>query len=103
MMAKTLRGDRNMTFPVKIEHGNHAITAHLHALPRPGDRITCEFPSSGIAMVFLVVTGVNFHQPSTFEGKECPDPFWIAVTTDGDPDQRAHNEAVFEKFAATKE
>ena len=93
-----------MTFPVQIEHHSHAIVAHLHALPRPGDRITCSFPTAGIPTLFLVVKLVYFHQPaaSEIDGKECREPFRIAVTTEGDPDHREHNESVFQRLAADK-
>ena len=91
-----------MTIPVQIEHGNHAISTHLNALPRPGDHIECAFPSAGIPKLFLVVKEVWFHQTADFEGKECKEPFRIVVTTDGDPDQREHNEAVFKKLISGK-
>lgn len=82
-----------MTIPVQIEFGNHAITASLHALPRVGDKIFCAFPSSGVPKMFLVVTGVHHRQSVDFDGKECPEPFWITLTTDGDPAQQELNDA----------
>jgi hypothetical protein len=91
-----------MTFPVQIELGNHAISTHLHALPRPGDHIHCAFPSAGIPKLFLVVKEVWFHQLSDFEGKECREPFRTVVTTDGDPAHAEHNDAVFKKLVSGK-
>jgi hypothetical protein len=89
-----------MTFPVQIEFGSKAISTTMYALPRPGDHITCAFPSAGIPQLFLVVREVWFHQPGEFEGKECRDPFRIVVTTDGDPAHVEQNEGVFKKLAA---
>jgi hypothetical protein len=90
------------TFPVQIELGNHVIGASVYALPRPGDNIECAFPGSGIPKMLLVVTGVYFHQTVEFEGKQCPEPFRIVVTTDGHPDHREHNDEIFKKLIPGK-
>lgn len=82
-----------MTIPVQIEHGNHAITAHLHAVPRVGDTLTCAFPSSGVPKVILLVKCVSHHQVGDFDGKECREPFHISVTTDDHPDHVEQNRA----------
>jgi hypothetical protein len=89
-----------MNFTVQIEFGAHAISAQVHALPRPGDKIVCAFPSAGIRRVFLVVKYVSFRQTSEFEGKECREPFGIVVFMEGDPEQRAHNEAALKEAAS---
>jgi hypothetical protein len=87
-----------MTFPVQIEYGTKDITAHLHALPRPGDRIHCAFPSAGISRVFLVVKYVSFRQLGDFVGKVCREPFGIVVWAVDDPDHLEHNKAAFPKL-----
>ena len=75
-----------MTFPVRIEMGNHVIHTQMHALPRVGDRINCAFPASGVPRMHLIVKTVRFHQTADFEGRESKEPFAIVVFTDGDPD-----------------
>jgi len=76
-----------MTFPVRVENGNHVLHTQMHALPRKGDRVTCKFPSiPSKTPLVLQVTGVAFHQ----SGDE---PFAIVITTDDDPKFAKHNAA----------
>jgi len=82
-----------MTFPVRIEHGNHVINTQMHALPREGDRLHCAFPASLPVKLFLRVDHVWFHQPVDFEGRDCPEPFTIVVTTEEDPKFKKENTA----------
>lgn len=91
-----------MTIRVQIEHATHAITAHLHAVPRVGDRIVCAFPSSGLPRLFLLVSGVSHYQQADFEGKECTEPFGIAVTTEGDPEHEERNQAAIAALLGKK-
>lgn len=86
-----------MTFPVRIEHGNHKINVHVHALPREGDRVHCSFPDSLPAKLFLRVARVWFHQPND------PDSaFNIVVTTEEDPKFKKENAAAMKKLVEGK-
>ncbi|MDQ7814216.1 MAG: hypothetical protein RDU25_00195 [Patescibacteria group bacterium] len=86
-----------MSIPAQVEFGNHVVHAKFHALPRVGDRIDLAFPASGVPRLLLRVTGVNFHQPCDFEGRDCPEPFAIVITTDDDPAFADKNAAVMKK------
>lgn len=84
-----------MTIPVQVEFGNHVLNTQMHALPSVGDRVTCNFPTSGVPTLVLQVSRVHFHQPpGEFEGRACPEPFGIVVTTEDDPEFAAKNKAV---------
>jgi hypothetical protein len=48
------------------------------------------------------VQRVYFHQPVEFEGKECPEPFRIVITTGDDPDMAKQNEQVFKNLMGPK-
>jgi hypothetical protein len=91
-----------MTFPVRIEHGNHVINTQMHALPREGDRVHCAFPASLPVMLYLRVAHVWFHQPGEFEGRDCPEPFNIVITTEGDPKFKKENAAAMKKLVEGK-
>ncbi len=90
-----------MSIPVQIEFGNHVVHAKFYALPRVGDKIDVAFPASGIPRLLLRVTSVNFHQPCEFEGRDCPEPFLMAITTDDDPKFAERNAAEIMKVAGT--
>jgi hypothetical protein len=83
-------------FPVRIEYGNYKTTAQVFALPRPGDRIECSFPSDGIPSLHLQVDRISFREVRP-DGSE---PYLIVVRTRDDPDRRlkALNKAIFEKL-----
>lgn len=88
-----------MTIPVKIEFGNHVVHAQMPALPRSGDRIDTAFPASiGPDRLQLMVDKVYFHQLEPFEGRECPHPFFVVVTTTDAPEGAQHNLEVFKKL-----
>jgi hypothetical protein len=89
-----------MTFPVRIEHGNHVINTLMHALPRKGDRVRCSFPASLPVNLVLRVTDVSFNQACDFTGRECPEPFAIVITTDSDPEFAKRNEDAVTKLVA---
>jgi hypothetical protein len=88
-----------MSIPVQVQFCNHVLQTHMPALPRVGDRVSCSFPASGIPRLYLQVARVYFHQPHVdFEGKECPEPFSVVVTTEDDPDHATKNAAAFKKL-----
>jgi hypothetical protein len=100
--AKTNTTNQHTAFPVRIENGGSVIHTLMHALPRKGDQIRCKFPASipTKQLLFLRVTGVSFNQTCEFEGRECPEPFAIVITTDDVPEFKKHNaDAVAEVVA----
>lgn len=87
-----------MTFPIQIEHGNHMITIQTHAVPSVGDTIICALPSVSDEVLVLRATRISFRQHRI----DANDPLLISVVTEGHPEHRKHNEAIFAVALGTK-